>query len=107
MERLGYIRDLDRHARDLGATVEDVRPLKNIDNPENPTFAYVIVPAGAESKPSGRPPAFADPGTDNPLIRFDTCYFSPESGLAYPVIEGVPVLRAEAAVLTSALAKRS
>jgi hypothetical protein len=106
MERLGYIRDLDRHAWELGATVEDVRPLKNIDNPENPTVAYVIVPAGAEAKPAGVPAAFADPGTDNPLVKFDSCYFSPERGVSYPVIEGIPVFRSEAAVLTSALSKK-
>jgi uncharacterized protein YbaR (Trm112 family) len=83
-----------------------VRPLKNIDNPENPTVAYVIVPAGAEAKPAGVPAAFADPGTDNPLVKFDSCYFSPERGVSYPVIEGIPVFRSEAAVLTSALSKK-
>lgn len=106
MDRLGYIKDLEKHAQNLGASVLDVIELKHVDNSENPTFAYVIASADAVATPAGKDAAFADPGTDDALVKFDTCYYSPERGVSYPVIEGIPVLRVGAAVLTSGLSKR-
>ncbi len=105
MDRLGYIKYLDRHMRELGAKVLDVVALKNIDNSDNPTFAYIFAPADAADKPAGKAAEFADPGTDDALVAFSSCFYSPELGVSYPVIEGIPVLRSDAAVLTSALSK--
>jgi uncharacterized protein YbaR (Trm112 family)/ubiquinone/menaquinone biosynthesis C-methylase UbiE len=104
MDRLGYIRNLDGHARELGGKVEDIIMLQHIDNPANPTFAYVITPPMSTEEPRTKNASpFSDPGTNDALVKFDSCYFSPERGVAYPIIEGIPVLRVGAAVLTSAL----
>jgi SAM-dependent methyltransferase len=103
MESLGYIRGLESAAQSLGATVEDVIPLHNVSNKLNPTAAFIIRPAeeGPMFEPGHR---FADPGGNSPLQRYDTFFFSPERGVSYPIIDGIPILRSSAAVLTSAIA---
>jgi SAM-dependent methyltransferase len=103
MDSLGYIRGLESAAQSLGATVEDVIPLQNVSNKLNPTVAFIIKPAGEASafEPGHR---FADPGGNSPLQQYDTFFFSPERGVSYPIIDGIPILRSSAAVLTSAIA---
>lgn len=105
MDRLGYVRNLEGTARELGATVDEVIPVKIISNPLNPTVAYVLSPGG-EAAPDGNSDKtpFSDPGTNNPLVKFASCYFSPTQGVAYPIVEGIPILRRRAAILASALA---
>lgn len=103
MESHGYIRGLENAAQSLGATVEDVIPLRSGSNKLNPTAAFVIKPA--EEGPMFAPGhQFADPGGNSPLQRYDTFFFSPERGVSYPIIDGIPILRSSAAVLTSAMA---
>ena len=104
MDRLGYVRNLEGVARELGATVDEVTPLKQVSNPLNPTVAYVLSPGDNVASDSGpNDELFSDPGTSNPLVKFASCYFSPKRGVAYPIIEGIPILRSRAAVLASAL----
>lgn len=107
MTRLGYISDLDEHARQMGATVLEVLAVKHVQNPENLTYAYVIVPPSAATGSSDQKMIFSDPGEDEPLVRLKTCLYSPNLGVSYPIIEGIPVLRTASAVLTSALSKGS
>lgn len=103
MDRLGYVRNLEGTARQFGANVVCVRRLENTINLLNPTTIYVIQPSETASiaKPEGE--VFSDPGTDNPLDRRDGFYFSAASALSYPIIDGIPILRSSAAILTSAL----
>lgn len=42
MQRHGYIRDLAKHARDLGALVDGPTPLSLVANPLNPTACFVV-----------------------------------------------------------------
>ena len=99
MVRHGYVKGIDTIARSLGATIISVTPFAVSANPLNPTAAYVIKP---NSGPTHRP-GFTEPGTNDPLIEFDGFFFSSRSGLSYPTIRGVPILRSGAAILTSAL----
>ena len=103
MEKLGYVRGLEAAATDLGARVVDIIPLVNIANPLNPTAAFVIELSSSAAR-IGNDLVFSDPGSSSPLIKGDGYYFSPERGVSYPIIEGIPILRSSAAVLTSALA---
>ena len=103
MDRLGYVRDLERTAIGLGAIVETIVPFANVSNKLNPTAAYVIRLAD-EARGAKPDFPFSDPGGGSPLRKFDTFYFSSQRGVSYPVIDGIPILRSRAAVLTSALA---
>jgi hypothetical protein len=99
MDRLGYVRDLDRHIVGCGGTIIDRIRLKSSVNPLNPTYCWVVdMPAG-----SGRESAcFRCPITGEPLQAHDGFYWSPEGLYAYPVITRVPVLKARYALVLSA-----
>lgn len=99
MTRLGYIKDLPSAARSLGAEIIDAIPFNESANPLNPTVAYVIRPTHGVCNT----PAITEPGTDDVLQPYDSFLFSKQSGLSYPIIQDIPILRASAAVLTSAL----
>jgi len=102
MDRLGYIRDLPGAIAAAGGVLEAVRPLRTVSNPLNPPHAYICrraVPV-AEARPAE---PWACPNSLLPMTRRADCFFSAASRLAYPVIDGVPVLRAEQAILASAL----
>lgn len=101
MRSLGYIRALPDVIAELGARLEAVLPISAVANPLNPTFAYVIA---MDDAPAERPhEVWACPATGLAMSRRPTCFWSDASRLAYPVIEGIPVLRPEAAVLATAL----
>jgi hypothetical protein len=103
MEKHSYVRGLEAAATDLGARVLDIIPLVNIANPLNPTAAFVIELSSSAAR-IGNDLVFSDPGSSSLLVKRDGYYFSPERGVSYPIIEGIPILRSSAAVLTSALA---
>ena len=103
MDQLGYIKNLKGAVNLAGGKLLDAIPLKRSFNPLNPTVAYVIEPGKADIGKERPTTIFSDPGTDTPLRKFENFYFSPSSGLSYPIIQGIPVLRSRSAVLTSAL----
>lgn len=95
MESHGYVRELGRHARELGYDVVEEQPFEININPLNPTGLTIIrVP---EAKPAKT--CFVCPVTRSPLVRHGEVYFCPESGLIYPVIDGVPCLLESSATL--------
>lgn len=109
MRRLGYISDLLSHARRLGGDILESFPLEHISNPLNPTYCYVLVPP--QSAPSsienildlGQTP-YTLPGTQFPLTSVQDALVSSSTGLAFPIVQGLPVLRAKNAFLASHLA---
>lgn len=106
MERLGYIRDMAGAVHRLGGRLLGQVPLRNVANPLNPTVCFVIEPpeAALRAAPAGRAEGFAVPGTALPLTPIDGFHFSPDTGLCFPELQGVPVLKRDAAILASALA---
>jgi ubiquinone/menaquinone biosynthesis C-methylase UbiE/uncharacterized protein YbaR (Trm112 family) len=101
MDSLGYIRGLPEAIQELGAQLEALRAIKTIANPLNPTYAYVLTPPGvAPAEPVDA--VWACPATRLPMEGRGTCFWSEGSRLAYPIIDGIPVLRPDAAVLASA-----
>jgi hypothetical protein len=103
MEALGYIKDLPDAITAMGGSIRSVEPVSAIgNNPLNPTYAYVITPPrGGLAEQSDL--EWACPATGLPMERKADCFWSDGSKLAYPIIGGIPVLRAEAAVLATAL----
>lgn len=107
MDELGYIKNVDGVIDKMGGTLFDKIAIKNISNPLNPTACYVIYPPKKSEfnrlfgeKGINR---FSVPGTDLQLDRIDDLFFSKNTGLTYPIIKSIPVLKSSAAVLTSSL----
>ena len=107
MERLGYIRDLEGAVASLGGKVLSRTPITNISNVLNPTACFVIEPPERETVALPAMCAsrtlFSVPGTDLPLTRTGSFYFSRDTGLCYPTLKDIPVLKAKSAILASCL----
>ncbi len=105
MERLGYVRGLPASLRRLGVVPVVDEPLGVDINPENPAALIVIEKAGAG--PRGEGAAFASPISLKPLVRRTDCLFCEEDGHAFPIIDGIPCLTRDSAILVSKLGRRS
>lgn len=107
MDRLGYIKNIEGVVNDLGGRVIQCNLLENIARVENPTACFVIEPSEVEyhheDNASSELLKFSVPGTDYALTFKGDCYHSAETGLGFPVISSIPVLKQENAVLMTAL----
>jgi hypothetical protein len=105
MDSLGYIKDLPGVVSKLGGKLLERIEIKNVDNPLNPTCCFVIEPpAGQRSKiSSDHKHDYTFPGSNEKLVRKGEFYFSNQSGLMFPVIDGIPILKLDTAILASAL----
>jgi len=102
MDRHGYIKNVEGSVRQLGGKVLEFKLLKNILNPLNPTGYFLIEPSGDSSGKERTTPEFSIPGTDLPLSTEGMFLGSPETGLLFPVLEGIPLLRREYGILGTA-----
>lgn len=101
MRKLGYVKDIPKHAMDLGYEVVDHFPLKNVLNSKNPTSVTVIKKGAGFS----RQPDYACPITHKPVVHTNDGLFS-ESGMCiYPIISGVPCLKSENGIIASKYAE--
>lgn len=107
MDRLGYIKGVDDVIAELGGTLLDKVIITNVGNPLNPTVGFVIAPPGHghafASRNEANSASFSVPGTNMRLEPVDNFYFSKETGLCYPVLKGIPILKSNAAVLATLL----
>lgn len=108
MEKLGYIKNIDKVVEELGGRLEEKIIIKNISNPLNPTVCFVITPPklSKETTLGGHDTSdliFSVPGTNIPIREIDNYYFSNQVGLCYPVLKGIPVLKSKTAILASSL----
>ncbi|BBF91360.1 class I SAM-dependent methyltransferase [Blastochloris tepida] len=100
MERLGYVRGLADAVTAEGGIIEGRLMLDYVANPLNPTEALIVrVPGDAAQVDE----PWQCPSAGLPMTRLSDCFFSDRSKLAYPIIGGIPILRADAAVMTSAM----
>lgn len=93
----GYVRGLPDILAALGH-----KPVRferwGIDaNPRNEAALIIVEKKGAPTK------VFASPISGGPLIRRRDCWYCPDDGHAFPIIEGIPSLEVESAVLASHL----
>lgn len=103
MARLGYIRDMQGCVEGLGGTLVSASLIKNIARVENPTACYVIEPPKTAGIATMSNTGFSVPGTDHPLALHEGFYHSSATGLGYPVVDSIPVLKPENAILMTAL----
>jgi uncharacterized protein YbaR (Trm112 family) len=97
MEKHGYIKNIEAHARALGYNVIEHRKFEHSINPLNPT-ALTIIQKNQAAKNTAR---FICPVTHTPLEYYKGALFSEESFLVYPIIDGIPCLLAENAILAT------
>lgn len=102
MDKLGYIKGIEKEVKALGGKVLDVRLLKNIDNPLNPTACYVIEVPDKELSSIVLKEILSAPGTDFLLERGDGFYSSSDTGLLFPIIKDIPILKFNSSILGSA-----
>jgi SAM-dependent methyltransferase len=101
MRRHGYVRNLAATAERLGANVTQHRLLDFIRHPHNPAGLVMIEKKAAEAAPG--PLAWRCPLTHTALRPAGDTYVSDSTGIVYPVLRGIPMLRAEHAVVASRL----
>lgn len=95
----GYVRDLEGTAKALGYDVLKRALFPFTINPLNPTGITIIrKPQAAGAAAAGD--AYACPASRMPLTAIDGALFSPDSLLAYPVIDGIPCLRRKQAIIS-------
>jgi len=103
MTEHGYIRDLPKTIKQCNATLSYNELMENYANPLNRTAIYIVKKEAQTSNDC----SFADPESKMPLLHNTGYYFSPERGISYPEIEGIPIFRDSAQILTTALAKNT
>lgn len=104
MTHHGYVRGLKETAERLGAVIKDYRLLEYIENPLNPSGVLVLEKNNPPAYDPLLAPAWRCPLTTTPLTDIGDAFFSKDSGLAYPVLRGVPLLTKAHGVVASKLA---
>ena len=107
MRHHGYVRGLRDTAERLGADVTDYRLLEYSGNPLNPSGVLALsktssVPkVDSASQPSHQAVPWQCPLTGSRLERTRSAFQAREVGLVYPILDQVPLLRAEHAIVAS------
>lgn len=99
----GYVRNLKSTAEKLGATVVEYGLLDVCGNPLNPSGVVLMVkssfPPRRDTVIKGA--SWQCPMTGVPLIDQGDIFYAEQVGIAYPVMRGIPLLRAEHGVVAS------
>jgi SAM-dependent methyltransferase len=106
MDSLGYIKNIDGVVKDLGGQLIEKINIINIANPLNPTVCFLIQPPSVKKRGmeiNSCKDILAVPGTNIPLKNDGEFYFSHETGLFFPILKSIPVLKYQNAILGSAL----
>ena len=101
----GYVEGLRETAERLGAKVSDYRLLDLTPNSLNPSGVIHLTKVGASDGPKDESSAsfWRCPVTDVALEAGAEFFYAREVGLAYPVLRGIPMLRAEHVIVASKL----
>ena len=100
MRAHGYVRNLKKTAEMLGATVRDYRLLDYCGNPLNPSGLVLIEKPAITSSESSNI-QWRCPLTHSALVENAMGFYSPGTGVVYPVLGGIPLLRSSHAVVAS------
>lgn len=106
MDSLGYIKDIGGVVEYLGGVLHDVVPINNVINPLNPTACYIIEPSAerfVDTTNLEDGGLFSVPGTDFGLVEREGFLVSVDTGLAFPILKDIPILKANAGILATRL----
>lgn len=99
MELYGYVKGLYNTAITLGYNVIEYGLYGISANPLNPTGIMIIKKNNTDDEKTTQP--ICCPLTKTKLIKTGNAYFSQESLLAYPIINGVPCLTVQNAIIAT------
>jgi ubiquinone/menaquinone biosynthesis C-methylase UbiE len=107
-----YVKDLKNVAIQLGASVKEYGLLKHVANPLNPSGVLVLqknIEHSAYKKTSNSNDKifWSCPITNTSLQDTNDVFQSEETGLVYPVLRGIPLLRPQHVVVASGLISES
>lgn len=106
MRSHGYIEGLYETAQRLGADILDYRLLEYAPNPLNPSGVLCLRKTGVPDGTKGAGGSFwSCPITGSRLEPSSEVYFASDVGLAYPIIQGIPLLRSEHVIVASKLTR--
>lgn len=100
MRAHGYVRGLKETAEKLGAKVHDYRLLNYYGNPLNPS-GLVLIDKSAMTSSESSGIRWRCPMTHTALVADTAGFYSHETGIVYPVLAGIPLLRSGHAVVAS------
>jgi ubiquinone/menaquinone biosynthesis C-methylase UbiE len=103
MSSHGYVRNLEDVIVKQGGEIEDLVPFEVSANPLNPTWVFTVNPPKQKHRSPVNSPGFSCPITRTSLTKNGGWLYSPVSGLAYPILQDIALLRPKHAVLASAL----
>jgi ubiquinone/menaquinone biosynthesis C-methylase UbiE len=103
MDKLGYIKNIEGVVSNLGGKVIEIKLLKNIGNILNPTACFIIEPSQKSSLLQKKEIKFTVPGTDMNLVKEDYFYKSIDTGLVFPILKNIPILKKKYGILATAL----
>lgn len=102
MDQYGYIKRLAERCEHLNCTVEKITPMEKVINELNPTACFVVSPA-TPAETNYRKSEFTVPGTNELLQLKDQFLYTERSGLAFPILEQIPILKMGNKIIATAL----
>lgn len=102
----GYVRALKATAEKLGANIVEYGLLDICSNKLNPSGVVLMVKPNVSPRNDSVRWLWQCPSTGVPLINQGDFYYAEQVGIAYPVMRGIPLLRAEHGVVASRLINR-
>jgi len=102
MDKFGYIKNIEKIIIRLGGVVIRKYKIVNTINILNPTVCYIISPP---KKQGVNKIFFTIPGTNFKLKKFNNFYHSTRIGLTFPILNKIPILKIDNAIISSLLKK--
>ena len=102
MEKLGYIKGIEKEVKKLGGIMENIKLIEDPVNSLNPTTCYIIS-VNKNSYDLQTNQKFTVPGSDLELEMNDNFMISKDTGLSFPILKNIPILKSELAILSTAL----
>lgn len=99
MRELGYIRDLPAHIAAAGGRLLSKTALPDPINPLNPTYCYIVEKSPSQQSEGLVETRFLCPQSGAELERRDGYLWSSDGGYAYPMVNGIALLRESDAIL--------
>lgn len=108
MQAMGYATGLRRAADQLGYKVLHHGPFSHSLRAENPSSVLIIekspaLPRSPAERASVPAPHFTCPYTGDPLLAHGDSFLATKTGLTYPVLDGIPCLLQQNAILATHL----
>lgn len=104
--RHGYIKNIKKTINICGGILEEIFPLQVNYNKLNPISCFIITPPNT-IKTQSQKPQFSIPGTNYLLKKKSNFYLSQETGFVFPVLEKIPLLNINHAILARSFCSKS